>query len=152
MEICLLYDKSNACDICETLELWSKKRKIKGESMIPQRLQIVLIIAIVIYFVIILYFLKKRALELKYTLIWFVAGAVMLVLVVFPRLMTWIIRGLGIQSNMNGLYIALIAFIIMILMTLTSIVSRLAYKAKTLTQEFAMLEKRVRDLEKKNEG
>lgn len=119
--------------------------------MIPQRLQIVLIIAIVVYFVIILYFLKKRALELKYTLIWLVAGAAMLVLVVFPQLMTWIIRALGIQSSMNGLYIALIAFIIMILMTLTSIVSRLAYKAKTLTQEFALLEKRVRDLEMRNE-
>lgn len=119
--------------------------------MIPQRLQIVLIIAIVVYFIIILYFLKKRALELKYTLIWLMAGAVMLVLVVFPQLMTWIIRILGIQSSMNGLYIALIAFIIMILMTLTSIVSRLAYKAKTLTQEIALIEKRVRELEMRNE-
>lgn len=117
--------------------------------MIPQRLQFILIIAIIIYFVIILYFLKKRALELKYTLIWFVAGAVMLVLVVFPQLMTWIIRALGIQSSMNGLYIALIAFIIMILMTLTSIVSRLAYKTKILTQEIALIEKRVRELEEK---
>ena len=116
--------------------------------MIPQRLQIVLILAIVFYFIVILYFLKRRALELKYTLIWFVAGGVMLILVVFPELMSMIIRVLGIQSNMNGLYIALIAFIIMILMTLTSIVSRLAYKAKTLTQEIALIEKRVRDLER----
>lgn len=119
--------------------------------MIPQKLQIVLIIAIVFYFVIILYFLKKRALELKYTLIWLVAGGVMFILVLFPQLMTGIIRLLGIQSNMNGLYLALIAFIIMILMTLTSIVSRLAYKAKTLTQEIALIEKRVRELEKRNE-
>ena len=115
--------------------------------MIPQKLQIILIVAIVFYFVIILYFLKKKALELKYTLIWIVAGGVMLILVAFPRLMYIIVRYLGIQSSMNGLYIALIAFIIMILMTLTSIVSRLAYKAKTLTQEIALIEKRVRDLE-----
>lgn len=119
--------------------------------MIPQKLQIVLIVAIVIYFIIILYFLKNKALELKYTLIWLVAGAVMLILVAFPELMTFVIRMLGIQSSMNGLYIALIAFIIMILMTLTSIVSRSAYKTKVLIQEIAILEKRVRDLEKKNE-
>lgn len=119
--------------------------------MIPQKLQIVLIIAIVIYFIIILYFLKNKALELKYTLIWLVAGGVMLVLVAFPQLMSVIVRLLGIQSSMNGLYIALISFMIMILMTLTSIVSRNAYKAKTLIQEIAILEKRVRDLEKKNE-
>lgn len=119
--------------------------------MIPQKLQIVLIVAIVIYFIIILYFLKKKALELKYTLIWLVAGVAMLVLVAFPQLMTFIIRLLGIQSNMNGLYIALISFIIMILMTLTSIVSRNAYKIKVLIQEIAILEKRVRDLEKNYE-
>jgi len=119
--------------------------------MIPQKLQIVLIIAIVIYFVIILYFLKNKALELKYTLIWLVAGGVMLILVAFPQLMSVIVRLLGIQSSMNGLYIALISFMIMILMTLTSIVSRNAYKAKTLIQEIAILEKRVRDLEKKYE-
>lgn len=117
--------------------------------MIPHRLQIVLIIAIVLYFIIILYFLKNKSLELKYTLIWLVAGGVMLVLVAFPQLMLVIINLLGIQSSMNGLYIALLSFVIMILMTLTSIVSRLAYKMKTLIQEIAILEKRVRDLEQK---
>ncbi len=115
--------------------------------MIPYRLQIVLLIAVVLYFIVILYFLKKKALELKYTLIWLLAGVVMLVLIAFPQLMTIAVSLLGIQSNMNGLYIALISFIIMILMTLTSIVSRLAYKAKVLTQEVALLEKRIRDLE-----
>lgn len=117
--------------------------------MIPQRLQIVLICAIIAYFIIILYFLKKRALELKYTLIWFVAGISMFVLVMFPSILTNIIRILGIQSSMNGLYIAMLAFVIMILMTLTSIVSRNAYKIRMLIQEIALLEKRVRELEEK---
>ena len=117
--------------------------------MIPQKLQIVLIIAIVLYFIIILNFLKNKALELKYTLIWIVAGSVMLILVAFPQLMVKIVNLLGIQSSMNGLYIALISFIIMILMTLTSIVSRQAYKTKSLIQEIAILEKRVRELEKR---
>lgn len=120
--------------------------------MIPYRLQIVLLIAVVLYFIVILYFLKKKALELKYTLIWLLAGVVMLVLIAFPQLMTIAVSLLGIQSNMNGLYIALISFIIMILMTLTSIVSRLAYKAKVLTQEVALLEKRIRDLENAQKG
>ena len=120
--------------------------------MIPYRLQIVLLVAVALYFIVILYFLKKKALELKYTLIWLLAGVVMLVLIAFPQLMTIAVSMLGIQSNMNGLYIALISFIIMILMTLTSIVSRLAYKAKVLTQEVALLEKRIRDLENAQKG
>ena len=120
--------------------------------MIPYRLQIVLLVAVILYFVVILYFLKKKALELKYTLIWLLAGVVMLVLIAFPQLMTMAVSLLGIQSNMNGLYIALISFIIMILMSLTSVVSRLAYKAKVLTQEVALLEKRIRDLENAQKG
>lgn len=115
--------------------------------MIPQKLQIVLICAIILYFLIIFYFLKKKALELKYTLLWFVAGVVLFILVVFPELLSMVISMFGIQSNMNGLYIILISFIIMILMALTSIVSRQTYKIKTLIQEIAILEKRVRDLE-----
>ncbi len=120
--------------------------------MIPYRLQIVLLVAVILYFIVILYFLKKKALELKYTLIWLLAGIVMLALIAFPQLMTMAVSLFGIQSNMNGLYITLISFIIMILMTLTSIVSRLAYKAKVLTQEVALLEKRIRDLENAQKG
>lgn len=119
--------------------------------MIPQRLQFILIVAIIIYFVIIIYFLKRRALELKYTLVWFGAGACMLVLVAFPQFMTCVIKILGIQSSMNGLYIALISFVIMILMMLTSIVSRQANKIKILIQEIAILEKRVGDIERKED-
>lgn len=117
--------------------------------MLPQKLQITLILAIILYFIIILHFLKRKALELKYTLIWLISGFAMLILVVFPRIMVYIIHLFGIQSNMNGLYITLIAFIIMILMTLTSIVSRLDFKTKALIQELALLEKRVRETEQK---
>ena len=124
--------------------------KRERENMIPSKLQIVLIIAIVCYFIIILHFLKKKALELKYTLLWLFAGVVLLILVLFPELLSIIVNLFGIQSNMNGLYIILISFIIMILMALTSIVSRQSNKTKTLIQEIAILEKRVRDLENRN--
>lgn len=115
--------------------------------MIPTRLQAVLICAIILYFIIILNFLKKKALELKYTLLWLMAGVVMLFFVAFPEVLSRVVHLFGIQSNMNGLYIILLSFIIMILMALTSIVSRQANKTKTLIQEVAILEKRVRELE-----
>lgn len=119
--------------------------------MIPQKLQICLVIAIILYFVFILKFLKDKALELKYTLLWIFAGVIMLLMVAFPELLASLVYLFGIQSNMNGLYILLLGFIIMILMTLTSIVSRQSNKIKVLIQELAILEKRVRDLESKNE-
>ena len=84
--------------------------------MIPSTLRITLIIAVVCYFVIILYFLKNRALNLKYTLLWLLAGVVMGLLVVFPEMLVRIIRVLGITDNMNGLFIICIGFMLMILM------------------------------------
>lgn len=115
--------------------------------MIPVTLRITLSIAVVCYFILILYYLKKRMLELKYTLLWLAAGAVMGIMIFFPEVLVRFVRMLGIESNMNGLYVLCIAFIIAILMTLTSIVSRQALKIRTLIQEISMMEKRIRDLE-----
>lgn len=115
--------------------------------MIPATLRISLIVAVICYFIVILYFLKQRALNLKYTLLWLVAGFVMGFLVAIPELLVAIIRLFGIQDNMNGLFIFMIGFIILILLSLTSIASRQNGKLRTLTQEMAILDKRVRELE-----
>ncbi len=117
--------------------------------MIPATLRLTLIIAVLCYFIVILYLLKQKALNLKYTLLWLVAGAVMGVLVMVPELLVAIIHVFGIQDNMNGLFIFAIGFIIMILLSLTSIVSRQNRKIRTLTQELSILDKRVRELEER---
>lgn len=116
--------------------------------MIPATLRISLIAAVICYFIVILYFLKQRALNLKYTLLWLVAGFVMGLLVAIPELLVAIIRLFGIQDNMNGLFIFMIGFIILILLSLTSIASRQNGKLRKLTQELAILDKRVRELER----
>lgn len=120
--------------------------------MIPHTLQITLSIAIVCYFILILYYLKKRMLELKYTLLWLVAGVVMGVMIFFPETLIWFSRFLGIESSMNGLYVLCIAFIIALLMALTSIASRQQMRIRTLIQECSMLEKRIRELEEQKES
>ncbi len=106
-----------------------------------------MIIAVLCYFILILLFLKRRALELKYTLLWLLAGVVMGAFVIFPKLLSLLTKMLGIESTMNGLYVLCIGFIIIILMALTSIVSRQSIKIRALIQENAMLEKRMREIE-----
>ena len=115
--------------------------------MIPATLRIVLSVAVICYFIIILYYLKKRMLELRYTLIWLAAGLCMGIMVFFPSLLIDFVHLLGIESNMNGLFILCFAFIIAILMMLTAIVSRFAMKVRTLIQEISMLEKRIMELD-----
>lgn len=115
--------------------------------MLPARLQIVLIAVVIIYFIMMCIFLKNKALSLKYTLLWLFAGCVLGVLVVFPQLLTFVNGLIGIQSNMNGLFIWAIGFVICILLSLTSIASRQNNKIRQLTQTIARLEKRIRELE-----
>ena len=88
--------------------------------MLPARLQFTLIIAIVFYFIMMCIFLKNKALSLKYTLLWILAGIVMSLLVIVPDILVYLNHLVGIQSgtqsNMNGLFIWAIVFIVCILL------------------------------------
>ena len=121
--------------------------------MIPVTLRVVLIIALIIYFAIVLIFLKNKTLELRYTLLWLAAGVVLAILVAWPQLLSWCVSLIGIQSNMNGMFVMAFAFVIMIMMSLTSIVSKQANKIKILVQELAIMDKKIRELESRiNDG
>lgn len=117
--------------------------------MLSSTLKGVLTIGVIIYFVVVLMFLKKKELALKYTLLWLAAGVVLGIMIVWPHTLTWFIHLLGITDNMNGLFILCIAFLMMILMSITSIVSKQTDKIKNLTQTISKMEKRIRELEER---
>ncbi len=117
-----------------------------GANILPVNLRITLAIALVVYLVLILVFLKNKAIELKYTLLWLAAGVAMGILIVFPEILPWFIHLLGVTDNMNGLFLICIAFLMMLLMELTSIVSRQARKIRRLTQNQAIMEREIREL------
>lgn len=117
--------------------------------MLPGNLRVVLLIAVMVYFIIVLMMLKNKTLHLRYTLLWLAAGCVLGIMIFWPNLLMNFIHMLGIVDNMNGLFIVCIAFIIMILMSLTAIISKQADKIKNLTQTIARMEKRIRELEDK---
>lgn len=111
-------------------------------------LQIQLMIVLICYFILILIFLKNKAISLKYTLLWLLAGVVMGIMVIWPQTLTYITRLTGMESNMNCLFVITIGFLMVIMMAITSIVSKQSNKIKNLVQAIAMLEKKVRELEK----
>lgn len=120
--------------------------------MIPALLRVTLGLGILLYFMLILIFLKNKALELKYTLLWMAAGVLMLLLVIFPQLLFMITRLLGIESGMNGLFIICIAFLIVLVMSLTSIVSRQMRKINILVQQQAIIDNELRELKQYIKG
>ncbi|PRR83048.1 DUF2304 domain-containing protein [Clostridium vincentii] len=117
------------------------------------KLQIFFIVAIIIYLVIIIHLLKKKKLNLKYTLLWLIAAIVLLIVTIFPTSMYFISSIIGIDTPINSALILAGMFVLIILITLTSIVSGLNQTVRVLTQKLGLLEKQVRDLsdEKKDE-
>jgi len=115
-------------------------------------LQRFLIIAILIYFVILVYLISRKSLNLKYTLLWIFSGIVMFIMVLFPAILEDIIKFLGIVDLTNGLFALLNFFIMLILMSMTGIVSKINDKNKALVQQCALLEKRIRELENNKNG
>jgi hypothetical protein len=115
--------------------------------MLPARLTITLLIGLALYFFIILMLLKNKKISLKYTLLWLLSGLLLVIPVVFPSILSSISTLFGFQSRMNGLVVMLIAFVIIIVMSITSIVSNQSRKIRNLVQYSAMLEKRIRELE-----
>lgn len=115
--------------------------------MIATRLRVLLLIVVCIYFIMVFCLLRRKTLNLKYTLLWLASGSVMLILALFPQLLQSFASLVGIYDPMNALFSLIIFCIIIILMSLTAIVSKLNRKTKTLIQALALLEKRVRDSE-----
>lgn len=110
------------------------------------QLRVSLVIGIVIYYIILFYFLRKKALSLKYTLLWLFFGIILLFIIIFPRILDGIVL-FGIQSPVNGIFSFILFAVLTILMSLTAIASQLSEKIKILIQYTSELELRVRELE-----
>lgn len=113
-------------------------------------LHIFLIVVVVIFTLIIIWYLKKRRLNLKYSLAWLAACLVMLVLSIFPSLVEKIGNLVGIATVTSTVFLFAVMFMLVIILTLTMIVSHMNNRIYRLTQMQAILEKRVRELEEQN--
>lgn len=113
--------------------------------------RVLLIVGILGYFVIIFDLLRKKSLNLKYSLLWIFSGVIMLIIAIFPVIMDAIADLLGIASVVNAVFLLALFCVIMIVMSLTSIVSKQNAKMIRLIQTIALLEKKIENLEEQVE-
>jgi hypothetical protein len=104
-------------------------------------------LGIIVYFIFIILFLRKKALNLKYTILWILSGIIMLIVVIWPGVVQFFSNIFGIKTLSNTVFALALFFLIIIVMSLSSIVSKLNDKLKRLTQYIALLEERVREFE-----
>lgn len=116
--------------------------------MISTTLRYALLAALALYFVLLLVFIKKKTLLLKYSLLWMFSGVLMLILVLWPTILDWFAKTVGIASPVNALFAVMLFCTLIILVSLTAIASKNKEQVKELSQQVAIQEERIRKLEK----
>lgn len=117
--------------------------------MITHKFHMLLIAATILYFIFIYQLLKRKRLILKYALTWLLTGMVLIAMALFPSIIRWGAEALGIYSEVNFLFLSIVAFMLIIEMSLTVIVSKISLTNRRLIQKLALLESRIDKLESK---
>ena len=93
--------------------------------------------------------IHRKRLNLKYSLLWLAMAVVMVIMVVFPGLVYKLTKLLGIDLPIHMVFTGFSFFALVMLFYLTCIVSRDNEKNRTMVQQMALMERRIRELEER---
>lgn len=105
----------------------------------PIRLQIVVGIIMILGLIGMFIMIHRGKLNLKYALLWILAGIVVLILDIFPGALGILAKVLGIELPINMLFFMGFCFALLLVFGLTIKVSKMSDEVKRLTQELAIL-------------
>ncbi len=114
---------------------------------IPPELRVTMIAGSVLYFGLILILLRKKKLNVQYSIIWLASAVVFLCVAVFPVVIAAIGNLFGVLMPVNVVFSLLFVFILLLLLSLSVIVTGFSAHIKRLAQTQALLEERLRRLE-----
>lgn len=114
------------------------------------RLQFLLVILSLIVLEELFRRIQKRRLLLQYSLSWLSLLVALIVVAVFPSLLTTWSNILGIVSPINMVFFLGFCFSLLIIFGLTMAVSKMSEQIKELTQKIALMEKKYESEYEKN--
>jgi hypothetical protein len=104
-----------------------------------------LIVAAFVGFILVL--LRRHQLREKYAALWLIIGLGIMALVLFPQLLSWAARLVGIQVPANLLFAVTLLLLLGVCLHLAWEVSRSEDRIRRLSEEVALLRVRVQHLE-----
>lgn len=108
-------------------------------------LRLWLLAGVIVYFSVVLIALRKKSLTLKYSLLWMLSAFLLLIIIIFPQIINWVTKLMGIAAPVNTVFTIVLFLVLMILISLSVIVSIQHAQIKKLIQSLALLEKNLRD-------
>lgn len=108
------------------------------------QMRIILLILVIITGSVLIFQIRKRNLELKYTLSWMFLLSVIALVDIFPGLLNWLSSAMGIELPINMIFFLGFIFTLLIIYRLTEAISKMSREITELTQKVAMMEKEER--------
>ena len=107
--------------------------------MISLKMKLVAIISILFVIITITHFVKKNKITIKYAIIWYISLIVLILFTAFPEILGWLTSFVGMELSSNFLFVLLIAFLFVICISLTIIVSEQKDQIRLLVQEISII-------------
>jgi hypothetical protein len=98
----------------------------------------------VVLFLLVFEMVRRRYLGERYAILWLGAAIVLIVLAAWTQLLTAISRSVGIATPANAFFVIAFAFLLLLVLHFSVVVSRLADETRVLAQRLALLEQRQR--------
>ena len=122
--------------------------------MMTMKLRIILALILLLGLGYLSSLIKKRKLDLKYSILWLLVPVVILIIVVIPGVLESLAALLGIYDVMNMVFFLGFIFLISVVFSLTVAISKMADSMRQLTQKVALEEyeerKKILDEVEKN--
>jgi len=108
-------------------------------------LNLILLITIFVFLVIsiILYFIKKEKLKVKYAVIWILLFGLLFIFLLVPGLLGWLTKILGFEMPSNMIFSMILGVLVLINISLTGIVSSQDKKIRLLIQELSIIKQNI---------
>ena len=117
-----------------------------------QTLKIALTIITLIFVLLIIKAIRKKEMNITYSLFWIVIGSLLIVASIVPNFIETISKGLGFETPSNMLFCITIFIAFYLIFNLMVIASKEHKKNIALVQEVSLLKNRLLNLEEKVNG
>ena len=105
------------------------------------------IVSALLILVVVIEMLRRGRLRERHAVWWVIAGVLALIAGVFPSTLAWASRVVGVEVPTNLLFFVSIGILFFVALQTSAELTRLEAKTRTLAEQVALLELRIRELE-----
>ena len=113
--------------------------------MLTERIQLIVAVMILAFLIVLFELAKKKFMDPKYTLAWFLVTVGVMILDLIPDAMKYLSKLIGIYNPMNMVFFIGFIYMAFIIFALSIAMSRLSGRVKKLIQEVAILNRELED-------